>query len=663
MSTEEIVGRYRLTRKIATGGMAEIWLASADGPEGFRKRLVVKKILPHLADDEEFVRMFLDEARIAARLNHPNIVQIFDLGEADGSYFIAMEYVPGKDLRRTYQDSAKAKKTLPPELIVRVLIESAKALDYAHRATDDLGEPLHIVHRDVSPQNILVTFQGGVKLVDFGIAKAADQATQTRAGVLKGKYSYMSPEQAAGDAIDSRTDIFALGIVGYELITGFRLFKRENEVATLQAVRECKVPPPSTIARDVPKALDRIFSKALAKKPDERLATAGELALALEEFLLAGHYAASSTHLAEFMQALYPELDEDSSSRPPAAPRESQSGSSARKIPIHPPEPVAPPRPPSVPPRTSASTVAGVPRVKLPRAQTGSQAATKPKGWQTADDLDLKTTDLKTVELKKKAIGPAAARTELPTRIGAGRTEAPTRIGAPAGEAETEVGEPAAPQFPDDTPEEISVPSRRFRLPPLPSPGARRLLARLGLAGVAAALAIAALPTLRGWVSAGRALTSRPAGSDAGCLLCGLVPQDEGKLTLVTEPAATVYLGQEALGSTPLVEAPLASGHLILRVVNDSLALDEQIPVDVKPNKLTTVQRTFSQGTAALAVPKGHSYAVYFRDKALGRVPGPPIQMVEGSHVLTLVDEESGQRQQRTVEVKVPKQRATRATP
>ncbi|MHB8417312.1 MAG: serine/threonine-protein kinase [Myxococcales bacterium] len=648
MNPEETVGRYRLTRKIATGGMAEIWLASADGPEGFRKRLVVKKILPHLADDEEFVRMFLDEARIAARLNHPNIVQIFDLGEADGSYFIAMEYVPGKDLRRAYQDSAKAKNTLPAPLIVRVLIESAKALDYAHRATDDQGRPLHIVHRDISPQNILVTFQGGVKIVDFGIAKAADQATQTRAGVLKGKYSYMSPEQAAGDPVDARTDIFALGIVGYELATGFRLFKRENEVATLQAVRDCKVPPPSTVSREVPRALDRLLLKALAKRPDERYATAGQLAMDLEEFLLAGQYAASSTHLAEFMRGLYPDLDDESAARPGPPTPDSQSGSSARQVPIHVAEPVAArPRSPSKPPQTSASTVAAAPRAKA-EGPSPSTVAARGKGWRTADDQ----VDLRTIELqpKPKPSSPLPPTAEAPTRIGTSRSEAPTRIGA-SSEPETEVSERSA-ALPDDTPEEVSVPSRRFRMPALLGPRSRKLLLRAALACGGAAIAAAALPLARSWLSPGAATASRQAGGDAGCLLCGLLPQDQGKLTLVTEPPAAIYLGDESLGSTPLVETTLASGHLTLRAVNDSVALDQSISVEVKPNQITVVHRDFPQGTAALAIPKGHSYQVFFHDKALGHVPGPPIQMVEGSHLLTLVDDRSGERQQTKVEVK-----------
>jgi serine/threonine protein kinase len=666
--SDETVGRYSLIRKIATGGMAEIWLAAAEGPEGFHKRLVVKRILPNLAEDEEFVRMFLDEARIAARLNHPNIAQIFDLGEADGSYYIAMEYVPGKDLRRVYQDSVKATNILPAPLTLRILVESAKALDYAHHAVDEKGAPLAIVHRDVSPQNILVSFQGGIKLVDFGIAKAADQATHTRAGVLKGKYSYMSPEQAAGDPVDSRTDVFALGIVGYELITGFRLFKRENEVQTLQAVRDCKVPPPSSVNRDVPPELDSILLKALTRKPEDRFQTAGQLALELEEFLLQGQYSASSTHLAEFMRALYPDLGEDSAIRPVPTPAESQSGSSARQVAVH------PAAPPALPVGARTRSSAQVPRatssrnVTAPAVRPSKPPAVDGRGsWKTAEDESLKTDALDREGAQLRTDPERAPPTEAPTKIG--EADASTQI--------AEEFRPRADELPEDTPVDpvetsgsVSVPRRRFGFRPSFGPHARRFALRIGVAVAALALLALALPTLEGWLaqvseasrgaqrSLGGSLQPTKSATDAGCLLCGLMPQDLGKITIVTTPAATVYLGDDSLGATPVVEAPVASGHLELRIVNETVALDEKIGADVKPNKLTTVKHDFAQASVVLQVPKGHAYQVFFRDKPLGHVPGPAIQLVEGSHVLTLVDDKTGDRQDRTVDVKPAKKRA-----
>ncbi|WP_257458491.1 serine/threonine protein kinase [Archangium lipolyticum] len=301
----ETYGNYQLIKRLAMGGMAQIYLARQRGPEGFEKLLVVKRILPHLAENEDFVRMFLDEARIAARLNHPNIVQIFNLGAQDDSFFIAMEYIHGEDLRRVWKRAERSGQLIPVPLVCRVIIEACAGLDYAHKKTDANNKPLGIVHRDISPQNILVTFEGRVKVVDFGIAKAADQATVTRSGVLKGKYSYMSPEQAAGQKLDRRSDIFALGVVLYELLTGTRLFKRPSDMSTLQAVAECKILPPSQVNSRVPAHLDPIVMKALTREPADRYSEAVQLQLALEDWLVAHQLPSSSAHVAAFMQDLY----------------------------------------------------------------------------------------------------------------------------------------------------------------------------------------------------------------------------------------------------------------------------------------------------------------------------------------------------------------------
>ncbi len=303
----ETYGRYQLLKKLATGGMAQIYLARQLGPEGFEKLLVVKRILPHLAENEDFITMFLDEARIAARLNHPNIVQIFDLGAQDDSYFIAMEFIHGEDVRRVWKHSEKMGRPIPLALICRIIIEASAGLDYAHKKPDASGRPLNIVHRDISPQNILVSFEGGVKVVDFGIAKAADQATVTKSGVLKGKYSYMSPEQAAGQSIDCRTDIFALGVVLYELLTGTRLFKRGTDIQTLNAVTECKLQPPSAVNDRVPADLDVIVMRALTKDRADRFPEARQLGAALENWLLTNGLPSGSAALAEFMQDIYAE--------------------------------------------------------------------------------------------------------------------------------------------------------------------------------------------------------------------------------------------------------------------------------------------------------------------------------------------------------------------
>jgi serine/threonine protein kinase len=281
----EIYGSYQLVEKLAVGGMAHLFLARRLKPRGHERTVVLKRILPHLAEDAAFVTMFLDEARIAARLHHPNVVEILDLGAEGDSYFIAMEYIHGEDLRRIGKRGIELQRRMPPPLVCRVVAQACRGLDYAHRRTDAQGKPLRIVHRDVSPQNILVGFDGQVKVVDFGIAKAVDKATVTASGVIKGKHAYMSPEQALGREIDHRTDVFALGIVLYETLTATRLFRRATDLQTLKAVSECKVEPPSRVFPGVPAGLDSIVLKALSKDLSVRYQRAEELANALEVWL------------------------------------------------------------------------------------------------------------------------------------------------------------------------------------------------------------------------------------------------------------------------------------------------------------------------------------------------------------------------------------------
>ena len=285
--------------------MGEVYLARQAGFEGFEKLLVIKVLLPHLVEDEEFIQMFLDEARIAARLNHPNVAQIFDLGEVDGAYYIAMEFIHGDDIIRIWKQARTMEKTVPLGLTARIIADAAAGLDYAHKAVDSNNQPLGLVHRDVSPQNILITFEGGVKVIDFGIAKAAGRASHTATGILKGKYAYMSPEQAAGKPIDHRSDVFALGVVLYEMATSLRLFKRDSEVSTLRAVADCEVPPPVEHNPRIDAGLQAIIMKALSRDVETRYQDGQQLRLALEDWISESRQPASSAHLAAFMQELY----------------------------------------------------------------------------------------------------------------------------------------------------------------------------------------------------------------------------------------------------------------------------------------------------------------------------------------------------------------------
>jgi serine/threonine-protein kinase len=299
-------GRYQLLRKIAAGGMGQVLLARK-GAEGFEKLVVIKRILPHLVEDEEFFTMFIDEAKITMRLDHPNIARINEFGVENGVHFIEMEYVQGEDIRRLDKRARLANTPLPLGVVLRVIADAAAGLDFAHKAKDSKGVPLNLVHRDVSPQNILVGFDGSVKLIDFGVAKAAGRAQHTATGILKGKFPYMSPEQADGLDMDGRSDVFALGIVLWEVLTGRRLFKGENDLATQRLVKACQVPPPSEVEPSLPPALDAVVLKALQKDTQARYADAAAFRMALEDFALKNSIPASSAHLVEFMRALYAE--------------------------------------------------------------------------------------------------------------------------------------------------------------------------------------------------------------------------------------------------------------------------------------------------------------------------------------------------------------------
>ena len=298
-------GDYVLVKKLATGGMAEIWLARQRGIAGFSRFLVLKKILPHLAEQETFLRMFHDEARTSALLAHPNIVQIHALGQAEGTSFIAMEYIAGENLAQVAWRGLKRGSPFPVEHAARVVADACKALHYAHTLAADDGRPLGIVHRDISPQNILVTYDGEVKVVDFGIAKAASQTVHTQTGMLKGKYSYMSPEQCTGDPVDHRSDIFSLGILLYELVTGKRLFKHDSELMILDMITQRPVVPPSEVRSGVDPALEAVVLRALEKAPGDRFQSARQMQIALEQVLGRLPTLDQRAEIAAWMQGMF----------------------------------------------------------------------------------------------------------------------------------------------------------------------------------------------------------------------------------------------------------------------------------------------------------------------------------------------------------------------
>ena len=317
----ERFGRYFLLDRIATGGMAEVYRAVTQGVEGFRRTFVVKRILADKAKSPTFIRMFCDEARICALLHHPNVVQVYDFGHVDGSYFLAMEYLQGKDLSSLMRVLRAAKTAVPPGLAAYIAREAAVGLHYAHTLRGSGGQGLGIVHRDVTPSNIMLLFAGGVKVLDFGIAKAASAASQAGEGEgVKGKFGYLAPEQARGGDVDGRADVFALGVTMWEMLVGRRLFAGKDEVETLRNVLQKPVPPPSAIRPEVPAALDRIVLRALERSREKRYATAEEMARDCDAVL--GTLRADSQTLRAFLNDLFAEESSSLSLDMPELPEE-----------------------------------------------------------------------------------------------------------------------------------------------------------------------------------------------------------------------------------------------------------------------------------------------------------------------------------------------------
>ena len=298
----EVWGKYRLVKQIGTGGMGELFLARQVGPEGFEKKVVLKRLLPHISENKLFVEMFLQEARVAARLSHPNVVQIFELGKVGTQYYMAMEYVRGWDLNAILKALYVLQERMPIHLACRMMHQLCLGLGAAHRPVDDEGRSLAIVHRDHSPQNVLLSTEGAVKLTDFGIAKAAGSLTNTEPGMVRGKVAYMSPEQVRGrQDIDLRTDIFAVAVILYQCLTGQSLFHRENQAATLHALLSDPIPAPSSKRQGVPPILDRAMATALQRDRDKRYATALDFAADLEASIKAIGQPAEAADLAHWL--------------------------------------------------------------------------------------------------------------------------------------------------------------------------------------------------------------------------------------------------------------------------------------------------------------------------------------------------------------------------
>ncbi len=332
-------GKYRLVDRIAVGGMAEIFLAHETGADGTERPIVIKRIRPHLTKEPSFVKLFLNEARLAAQLNHPNIVQIYDLGKMGESYFIAMEFIFGRDMRRVVPKSEGLGIPFPLVYALKIASSALAGLHYAHTKVDLTGNPLNIVHRDVSPENIFVAFDGTVKVLDFGIAKATNVPTgETRTGELRGKLSYMSPEQCLARPVDCRSDIFSLGVTLYEWLTGFKLFTGESEIAVMRNVTEGKIYAPSYFKADIPGPVESILMKALERDPQRRYQTAAEMQHAIDEFLDAYEFTPTPLHLSNFLKQLfYDEMEAEQAKLAARAPTSDAVPAPVEEAPAPPP--------------------------------------------------------------------------------------------------------------------------------------------------------------------------------------------------------------------------------------------------------------------------------------------------------------------------------------
>ena len=547
------VGRYTLMGKLAVGGMAEIWLARQAGPKGFEKVVVIKKILDSFCSDEGFVEMFLDEARTAAQLNHPNVVQIYDLGEHNRAYFIAMEYLPGETVARVARNAVKDSTPLPYTFAARIVADAAAGLGYAHSKKSLTGQPLNIVHRDVSPQNLILTYEGQLKVLDFGVARAANRATLTEEGKFKGKIPYMSPEQAKALPIDRRADIFALGIILYELIGRCRLFQHEDFVVGLKAVASDEpIPSPVTRNAEVPEGLAAIALKALAREPDNRYQTGEQLRAALEDWLRSQPSNPGSPELSAFMHQLFSERI-DKTARLIEQARAGIIGSVD----------------------SSVGKLGGTPISELSMPGEGTPVI-RPGGSRLRwilGGVGLAAALLVGGGFALRAVPVETPVAPLPVVLASLSIET-----EPAGAAITLDGKELGPA--PVRVETISLGTHTVRaLAEDHEPGERTVqIQRNGeRTNLLLTLKPVAAPVAELDAGAGKAAPVRVAVA-------------KGKLTLSTTPWSRVFEGARLLGETPLVELALPVGKHTLRLKNTERGLSKTISVEIKAGKTTLVR-------------------------------------------------------------------------
>lgn len=566
------IGRYVLISPLASGGMAEIWLARQSGLHGFEKIVVVKRMIGALQNDPDHVAMFLSEARLAAGLSHRHVVQIYELGEDKGSFFIVMEFVEGESLARIYKANRTAKTAMPVPIAVQLIAWAAEGLHYAHTLTDGEGKTKGIIHRDVSPQNLLLTADGSIKLVDFGIAKVASE--ETSSGKLKGKIAYMPPEQARAEQLDPRADVFALGVVLFELVSNTRLFGKMDDLEILNHLISNQ-PMPHCVERnpDAPKELDALIARAMAPLREERFASARDFQTALENWLSATGQRASTAEIADYLNRLFPQraierrtLLEAARKGEALAPQlasnlfTGDSGSGSVSEPSHVTKRSNPSTDQDLVPTHDVSMSFEPPR--RPPSKTPFFVALAVGFLVLSGGAWLVIRPSPAVEVVPDAGAPVVARASLAIEC----TPIATVLldGKPAGSTPLTLNELALGEHTV----EVRAPGHHDQRRTITLSAGEKLQLMFALEKDAPVAVV---------VDAGAPVKATP-----------VVARANGKLNLRTTPWTSVYLGKKKLGDTPLVGVSLPAGSHVLKVVNAEAGVQSSIEVTIQANKTTS---------------------------------------------------------------------------
>ncbi|KFE62209.1 serine/threonine-protein kinase [Hyalangium minutum] len=553
------IGRYEVIRKLATGGMAEVFLAKVAGPFGFEKTLVVKRILPHLADEPAFVEMFLAEAKLVAQLNHPHIVQIFDFGEAEGAYFVAMEYIDGPNLRTLLKHARTRQPHLRPTLCAKMIAAACEGLAYAHDFHDPVTRrPLNLIHRDISPDNILLSRQGALKVADFGIAKATGHGPMTQEGVLKGKLPYMSPEHLRGKRLDRRADVYALGLVLYELLTCRKPFDVTTEAGLLRAIIEDPFIPAEERRPDLPEHLQQILDRALAKDRDERYPDCLSFQADLERFAASEGETLGSLHIARLITHLEADTAQPLPTPPPSFPTTRDFRSME--------DPLTLPRDPTVSSRPHARAPGSLP--------------------QSTGVLDEATSFEQKMRSRGRIQVAASILAVLLFAGGGGYLLSHGRGAVPPRPA---TASDAGPDLAD-----AGIAHAEAKHEPAPTqPLAPPVLQDAADAGAAATPPVLILDAGPAPFSPPKPAAPRPKSPLLTQQPTGKTVAGTGFVEFRVVPYATVLLDGQELGTTPFDRVEVSAGRHTVRLVNQTFPKTETRTIYVRPGEQVVVKHNF----------------------------------------------------------------------